>query len=125
MTKGENHDVLIDLLVPARFASRYWAVVTALSPQDASLRFAFCPSVFGSGVVVSCPATLSVHRGLHVTGTRGILWAGRDSQRTTARFEFEQPISSLQTELLRRVCHINTPTPPPLVELVPVAASLP
>ena len=124
MTNGANHDVLIDLLVPARFASRYWAVVTALSPQDASLRFAFCPSVFGSGVVVSCPATLSLRRGLHVTATRGILWAGRDSERRTARFEFAQPISSLQIELLRRVCHISAPMPPPF-ELVPVAASLP
>jgi hypothetical protein len=124
MTNGANHDVLIDLLVPARFASRYWGTVTALSAHEASLRFAFCPSVFGSGVVVSCPATLSVRRGPHVTVTRGILWAGRDSGRTTARFEFEQPISSLQIELLRRVCHVRTPMPPPF-EPLPVAASLP
>ena len=124
MNNGANHDVLIDLLVPARFASRYRAIVTALSPSDASLRFAFCPSVFCSGVVVSCPATLSVQRGSTVTGARGILWAGRDSERTTARFEFEQPISSLQIELLRRVCNVIAPTPPPF-ELVPAAASLP
>jgi hypothetical protein len=124
MRNGANHDVLIDLLVPARFASRYWARLTELSADDASVRFAFCPSVFGSGVVLSCPATLSVHRGLDVTVTRGILWAGRDSQRTTARFEFERPMSSLQIELVRRFCQISTPMPPPF-ELAPVAASLP
>ena len=96
-----NHDVLIDLLVPARFASRYRAVVTSLSALDAGLRFAFCPSVFGSGILVSCPATLSIHRGPNVIGARGILWVGKDAARTTARFEFEKPISRAEMEAFR------------------------
>ena len=109
-----NHDVLIDLLVPARFASRYRATMTGLSPLEADLRFAYCPSLFTSGILVSCAATLSIIRGPSVIGSRGILWIGRDSDRASARFEFEKPISRLQFELFRRTCHVDIPTVRPL-----------
>jgi hypothetical protein len=117
-----TRDVLIDLLVPARFASRYRARVTSLSPREADLRFAYCPSLFTSGVLVSCPATLSIARGPNVIGSRGILWIGPDSEHATARFEFEKPMSASDLEVLRRICHLDAPSVQPL-EAVSAAAS--
>src|SRR5882724_2477851 len=111
MNKSGASDVVIDLLVPARFASRYRASVTSISALEAELRFAFCPRLFNSGVLVSCPATLSIVRGPHVIGERGILWIGQDSQRATARFQFERPIPQAQVELIRRACRVDAPVP--------------
>ena len=114
MKKSGASDVVIDLLVPARFASRYRAAVTAISAVEAELRFAFCPRLFGSGVLVSCPATLSLVRGPTVIASRGILWIGQDSERATARFEFEAPISTTQVEMLRQACQVHEFLPMPL-----------
>jgi hypothetical protein len=112
--KNAASDVVIDFLVPARFASRYRAAVTAICTVEAELRFAFCPRLFGTGVLVSCPATLSLVRGPTVIGSRGILWIGQDSERTTARFQFESPLSLSQVELLRHACQAPVFVPMPL-----------
>ena len=101
--------VLIDFLVPARLASRYRASVTALSPIEAEISFPFCPSIFGSGVLVSCPATLSLVIGSKVTGARGILWIGQGAKRTTARFQFEKLVGEEDLELWRHACQLDEP----------------
>jgi len=121
--KSGPSDVVIDLLVPARFASRYRAAVTAISSVEAELRFAFCPRLFGSGVVLSCPATLSLVRGPNVLASRGILWIGQDSERATARFEFESPISRSQLQMLRQACQVEQALPM-LLEQAAVATSV-
>jgi len=121
MRKSGTSDVVIDLLVPARFASRYRATVTSISALDAEVRFAFCPRLFGSGVLVSCPATLSLVRGPNVLACRGILWIGDDAERTSARFQFEVAISQSQVDLVRRACDVAAPPLPMVLERTPVA----
>jgi hypothetical protein len=103
-------DVVVDFLVPARLASRYRASVTAISPLEAELRFAFCPSIFASGVLVSCPAAMLVVVGREVVGARGILWMEPAMKRTVGRFQFESPMAAPDLERVRHLCHIEEET---------------
>jgi hypothetical protein len=121
--KSGTSEVLIDLLVPAHFASRYRAAVTSISPLEAELRFPFCPRVFSSGVVLSCPATLSLVRGPHVIGSRGILWIGHESNRATARFQFEKPLSTAQVALVQSACIPAGVLLPMVLEQAPLAVA--
>jgi hypothetical protein len=125
MTHGAS-ELVVDFLVPARLASRYRARLTALSPLDAEIAFAFPPSIFRSGVLVSCPARICFVRGREVVSTRGILWIDKGSNRATGRLQFEKPMMFRELDVLRQAFALEPPPlalPEPMLEPAACAAS--
>ncbi len=100
--KGVTGGLVIDFLVPARLASRYWARLTALSAAEAELSLSFCPSIFRSGVLTCCPAEISAVFGASAVRVRGSFHLEGGSSCTTARFRFDPPITLRDLELLQQ-----------------------
>jgi hypothetical protein len=94
--------LVIDFLVPASLASRYWARLTALSPAEAELSLSFCPSIFRSGARTCCPAEISAVFGASAVRVRGSFHLEGGSSCTTARFRFDPSITLRDLELLQQ-----------------------
>lgn len=114
-----SEEAVLDLRVPANLASRYRARVVSVSPLEAMLELPFRPVLFRTGVLDSCPATLTVVVGTLSTCVRGTfrMEDGLDSR--SARFDFESPLGLRELELLRWQRGGEEP-PPPLEEEDPV-----
>lgn len=104
---GKPRDLVIDLLVPASVASRYRARLVAASSVEAEIVFYFCPSVFRSGVLESCPASLSVGAALEFVQLGGILRVERTATAARGRVRFSPPASSPEIETLQRLCGVD------------------
>lgn len=104
---GSASDIVLDFLVPARLASRYRVRLKALSPLSAELQLAFCPSIFRSGVLVSCPAELSLVLRDDALRLRGIFRVERGANDTTGRLQFSEAVMFRDLELLRRACRLD------------------
>jgi hypothetical protein len=100
-------DLVVDFLVPACLASRYRARLSSLSPLEAELRFAFCPSIFRSGTVDSCPAEISLVLGQVVVRLRGSFRVEREESGAIGRMRFVEPAEPEDLETLRRACKID------------------
>jgi hypothetical protein len=100
-------DLVVDFLVPACLASRYRARLAALSSLEAELRFAFCPSMFRSGTIDSCPAEISLVLGAVVVRLRGSFSVERVARGTIGRLRFVEPAEAADLETLRRACRID------------------
>jgi hypothetical protein len=100
-------DLVVDFLVPASLASRYRARLASLSPLEAQLRFAFCPSIFRSGIVDSCPAEISLVFGAVVVRLRGSFSVEHEETGTIGRLRFVEPAEPADLETLRRACRID------------------
>ena len=94
--------LVIDFLVPASLASRYWARLTALSSAEAELSLSFCPSIFRSGARTCCPAEISAVFGASAVRVRGSFHLEGGSSCTTARFRFDPSITLRDLELLQQ-----------------------
>jgi hypothetical protein len=92
-------EVLIDFLVPAKLASRYRARLAEVSFHEVRLELPFRPAPFRLGILVSCPARLTLVVRAHVVQLVGTFEPEVDT--TRASFRFEQPISPRDLELLR------------------------
>src|SRR5215471_3831938 len=101
--KGMTGGLVIDFLVPASLASRYWARLTALSPAEAELSLSFCPSIFRSGARTCCPAEISAVFGASAVRVRGSFHLEGGSSSRTARFRFDPSITVRDLELLQQV----------------------
>jgi hypothetical protein len=100
-------DLVVDFLVPACLASRYRARLASLSPLEAELRFAFCPSIFRSGTIDSCAAEISLVLGAVVVRLRGSFSVEGAARGTIGRLRFVEPAEAADLETLRRACRID------------------
>jgi hypothetical protein len=100
-------ELVVDFLVPACVASRYRARLASLSPIEAELRFAFCPSIFRSGAVESCPAEISLALGAIIVRLRGRFSVQREDKTTIGHLRFAEPAEAADLETLRRACQID------------------
>jgi hypothetical protein len=104
--KALPSDLVIDLLLPATFASRYRARLTSLSRLDAQLRLAFCPSVFRSGVS-SCPADVTLVAGALVLRLRGVVEFQETTGGAVGQVHFDEPLERREFDALRDACQID------------------
>jgi len=104
--KSPPSDLVIDLRLPASFASRYRARLTSLSRLDGQLRLAFCPSVFRSGVS-SCPADVSLVAGVLVVRLRGVVEFQTTATGAVGQIHFEEPLERQEFDALRDACQID------------------
>ena len=104
--KTAPSDLVIDLLLPASFASRYRARLTSLSRLDGQLRLAFCPSVFRSGVS-SCPADVTMVAGALVVRLRGVVEFQETAGGAVGQVHFEEPLERREFDALRDACQID------------------
>lgn len=108
-----RRDLLIDFLVPASVASRYRARLVSLEALEAEVAFRYCPSVFRSGVLHSCPASLSLAAGPVIVRLSGILRVERGSSEVRGRLRFGSPAAPGDLDLLIRLCGLDLPSPAP------------
>ena len=100
-------DLVLDLLVPARLASRYRARLESLSMIEAELRLTFCPSLFRSGDVSSCPAEISLAHGRTAIRLRGSFTMERDGRDTVGHLRFAPSPDAADVEVLRKACALD------------------
>jgi hypothetical protein len=99
-------ELVIDLVLPARFASRYRARLTALSRLGAQIRLAFCPSIFRAGVS-SCPADVWVASGPVMICLRTVVEVQISSHGTIGQIHFDRPLERAEFEALRDLCGVD------------------
>jgi hypothetical protein len=100
-------DLVLDLLVPARLASRYRARLEALSMSEAELHLTFCPSIFRSGDVASCPAEISLSHGRAAVRLRGSFSIERGPRDIVGHLRFAPAPDAADVEVLRKACALD------------------
>ena len=127
-------ELVIDFVLPASFASRYRARLTALSRLDGQIRLAFCPSIFRAGVS-SCPADVWLISGPVVVCVRSVIEVQISAHGTIGQIHFDRPLERREFDALRELCGVEgvfeegapaAPQPEPSLPVaeLPLAATL-
>ena len=99
-------EIVVDFVLPASFASRYRARLTALSRLDGQIRLAFCPSIFRSGVS-SCPADVWLISGSVVVCVRSVVEVRISAHGTIGQIHFDRPLERREFDALRELCGVE------------------